>query len=80
MRTSIAFILAIGLALLALSATMFDTTTTVVVAITMVIVAVFSGAAVTLGVFTRRAARARHLGEADGTVIRDDPAPPPPRP
>ncbi len=67
MKLTLAIIALVALAVLAFCATRFDAHTVVVVAIAMALVAFFSGAAVTLGVYTKRIERRG----GDGATVDD---------
>jgi hypothetical protein len=56
-KVTLVIIALVALAIIAFCATRFDAHTVVVVAIAMALVAFFSGAAVTLGVYTKRLER-----------------------
>jgi hypothetical protein len=62
-------ILLIALSILAFSAAVFETTTVIFIGAAMSLVAFFSGAAVVLGVFTRRAHEKTRRGTRRDTSI-----------
>jgi hypothetical protein len=77
-KLAIAFIAAVAVAILVICATRFDAFTTLVIGVAMALVAIFSGAAVTLGVVTRRLHRRKsdnESAEAPAEVIRDGTTP-----
>ncbi len=77
MKLTLVFIALIAAAILAFSALMFDAATVLLIGAAMALVAFFSGAAVTLGVITRRNEqdRTRHPS-SDATEIIPDESPP----